>query len=79
MSVSSPEGRVMAERKIITVHEYPPIPIRDWDWVAYWEGDEEAGPRGNGRTEAEAIADLKDNYEDDLTAASIARDQYRNC
>lgn len=52
-------------RQIKTVHEYPPIPIRDFDWCAYFDGDEEEGPRGWGRTEAEAIADLRDNFEDE--------------
>ena len=57
------QRRDRSDRKIITWHEYPPIPDRRFDWVAYREGDEEDGPRGYGRTEAEAIADLKDNYE----------------
>lgn len=52
-------------RKIVTEHVYPPIPIRTMDWVAHYDGDEEGGPRGWGRTEAEAIADLKDNYEEE--------------
>jgi hypothetical protein len=48
-------------RKIVTVNVYPPIPIRTMDWVAYWDGDEEMGPRGWGKTEAEAIADLENH------------------
>lgn len=48
--------------KIITNHEYPPIPIRDHDWVAYYEGTEENGNYGWGKTEEEAIADLVENY-----------------
>lgn len=43
--------------KIITDFVYPPIPIRNFDWVAYRDGDEE-GPQGHGATEAEAIAEL---------------------
>ena len=50
-------------RKIVTSHDYPPIPIRDFDWCAYREGDEEEGPRGYGRTEAEAVADLIEQVE----------------
>ena len=47
------------ERKIITHHVYPPIPIRTSDWCAYRDGDEEVSGRyGWGRTEAEAVADL---------------------
>lgn len=45
---------------MITHHVYPPIPDRRWDWVAHWDGDEESPWRyGWGKTEAEAIADLK--------------------
>lgn len=49
-------------RKIITDFVYPPIPVRTMDWAAYYDGCEE-GPVGHGATEAEAIADLIDNYE----------------
>lgn len=49
------------ERKIITSHVYPPIPWRNNDWCAYYDGTEESGNYGWGETEAEAIADLKDN------------------
>lgn len=35
--------------KIITVHVYPPIPWRHFDWCAH---------QGHGATEDEAIADL---------------------
>lgn len=52
------------DRKIITHYEYPPIPVRTMDWVAYFDGDEEGGPRGWGATEAEAILDLKENYDE---------------
>jgi hypothetical protein len=45
--------------KIITKHEYPPIPIRSFDWCAYHEGEEEQGWYGWGATEAEAISDLQ--------------------
>jgi hypothetical protein len=37
----------------------PPIPYRHWDWVACIDGQEEDGINGYGRTEAEAIQDLK--------------------
>ncbi len=48
-------------RKIVTSHEYPPIPIRTHDWCAYYEGEEEAGGYGWGPTEDEAIADFIEN------------------
>lgn len=45
-------------RKIITTHVYPPIPDRRNDWSAHFDGEEE-GLAGWGRTEAEAVEDLK--------------------
>lgn len=52
--------------KIRTEFVYPPIPVRDFDWSAIdddtYDGAEDSGTRGQigyGRTEAEAIADLK--------------------
>lgn len=48
--------------RIITDHIYPPIPIRDFDWMAYHGGEEERGEYGYGRTEGEAIVDLTDNF-----------------
>jgi hypothetical protein len=49
--------------KIKTNYEYPPIPIRDYDWSAIdddtYDGAEDSHcPIGWGRTEEEAIADL---------------------
>ena len=52
----------MTGRAIKTVHEYPPIPDRRFDWCAFYDGEEEAGHYGWGRTEAEAIADFNENY-----------------
>lgn len=49
--------------KIVTSFVYPPIPVRQFDWCAYRDGEEEAGGYGYGATEAEAIADLKLNEE----------------
>ncbi len=44
---------------IVTQCVNPPLPTRQWDWVAYFNGDEEAnGPTGRGPTEAEALRDL---------------------
>ncbi len=50
------------QRKIITTHVYPPIPSRQFDWVAHYEGDDETGEYGYGETEAMAIADLAMTY-----------------
>jgi len=49
--------------KIITSYDHPPIPVRSFDWSACYEGFEEDGPCGHGATEAEAIADLTENYD----------------
>lgn len=53
-----------------TVFEYPPIPVRDHDWQAYFDAlDYEPGCNehyvGHGETEAEAIANLMDTIDDD--------------
>lgn len=45
--------------KIITVNVYPPIPDRRFDWCAYHDGEEELNRGGWGRTEAEALEDLR--------------------
>lgn len=44
--------------KIITSHDYPPIPIRDYDWSAIRENYDEGDLIGYGKTEQEAINDL---------------------
>jgi hypothetical protein len=49
--------------EIITRHVYPPIPLRSFDWLAFRRGNEETGPFGWAKTEAEAIAELKENEE----------------
>lgn len=48
---------------IETSFDYPPIPVRDFDWSAVtdnYDGELDAGfqPVGRGRTEEAAIADL---------------------
>ena len=54
--------------KIRTSFVYPPIPDRRFDWQAVYDdydGAEDSGNRGEigyGRTEAEAIADLTENF-----------------
>ncbi len=42
-----------------TQYDPPPIPIRTWDWSA-WYGDQDGDTiYGHGATETEAIADLE--------------------
>jgi hypothetical protein len=61
-------------RDIRTSFVYPPIPDRSCDWSAIDRNtyDGEGSPIGWGRTEAEAIADLKEQLEDD-ELTTIAR------
>lgn len=51
--------------RIVTSHIFPPIPVRDFDWCAHYDGEEEAGNYGYGHTEAEAIQDFIDNHQAD--------------
>jgi len=44
--------------KIITIFDYPPIPIRKYDWSAIREDYDEGDLIGLGETEKEAIEDL---------------------
>ena len=44
--------------KIITNYDYPPIPIRNYDWSAIREGYDEGDLIGHGKTEQKAIEDL---------------------
>lgn len=46
--------------KIVTHCEWPPIPIRSFDYCAHYDDPE--GPTGWGATEAEAVNDLLTNY-----------------
>jgi hypothetical protein len=43
--------------RIVTSHQYPPIPMKEFDWAAYFEGEED-GLVGYGPTEKAALADL---------------------
>ncbi len=54
----------MTPPKIVTGYWMKPIPDRRFDWSAHWDGREESGPYGYGRTKAEAIRDLTDNYDE---------------
>jgi hypothetical protein len=49
---------------VITDYDPPPIPIRDFDYVAYlWESRYDEELTGRGRTDADAIEDLLDRLE----------------
>ena len=49
-------------RKIVASYVCPPIPVRGADWVAHFDGDEEAGEYGYGATKQEAVNDLISTY-----------------
>jgi len=53
-------------RKIVTDYWPKPIPLRQFDWMAHYDGDEPndngSMAHGSGRTEAQAVLDLIDNY-----------------
>lgn len=49
--------------KIKTHNSFPPIPIRQFDWQAWYDGEEdEQMACGHGATEEAAIADLIENH-----------------
>jgi len=69
---------------IETTHEFPPIPIRSFDWSAVldsYDGAIGSGwqPVGSGKTEEAAIADLLAQIEeyDDAYAEEEAADMRR--
>ena len=49
----------MNSPKIVTSYQFPPIPDRSFDWSAVTDNYDLGHPIGHGATEAEAIADLK--------------------
>lgn len=69
-------------RRIVTEYEYPPIPLRSWDWSAVEDGYEPGDPIGRGASELAAIADLQEQimelwagYEEWLDAQALAWDE----
>ena len=48
--------------QIHTENVYPPIPLRQFDWSATYDGYEPGDPIGWGKTEQDAIDDLVLNY-----------------
>lgn len=49
--------------KVVTSNIFPPIPVRQYDWCAYFDGEEE-GLTGYGATEEDAIDDLIQLWEE---------------
>lgn len=58
----------MTAARVVTTHVYPPIPDRQFDWCAYFDGEEEAGQYGWGATEQAAVDDLVTNAQPDRNA-----------
>lgn len=48
----------MNAREIVAKFDPPPIPLRDFDWMATYADYEFGDPVGLGRTKGDAIADL---------------------
>lgn len=58
-------GLNRSQRRIVTSYQNPPIPTRELDWCAHYDGEEEAGNYGWGPTDADAIADFIENCAED--------------
>jgi len=52
-------------KKIITYQAFPPIPVRNMEWLAHYDGEEEKGEYGYGFAEQEAVSDLKQSFQKD--------------
>lgn len=66
-------------RKIVTSHVFPPIPTRQFDWCAFYDGDEESGNYGYGATEAEAVKDFLENCTSERCSLDVGCDEYGVC
>jgi len=58
MSMTGFVTQTRYDRKIVTTYVNLPIPTRNMDWCAYYDGEEERGGYGYGATEKDAIDDL---------------------
>jgi hypothetical protein len=55
-----------SDREIVLSFDYPPIPVRDFDWSACdWNTYEPGAPLGRGPTAEAALADLLDILEEE--------------
>jgi hypothetical protein len=73
----TPEIRIAVyyrfDTSIVTEKISPPIPIRNYDWTAWIDGDEETGSCGYGENEKDAIKDL---LEEMLLNGEISNAEY---
>ena len=58
--MNAPDCLRIAGRRIVVDYVNPPIPIRAFDFCAFFEGNDIGDPQGYGTTAAEAIKDLRD-------------------
>ena len=54
--------------KILVSFQHPSIPDRKFDWIAFYEGEEEKREYGYGSTPYMAVLDLINNYSPTLYA-----------
>lgn len=58
----------MIDREIVVSFVYPPIPIRDFDYFAHFDGDEPSDSgsmiHGYGKTPLDAIRELLDREDE---------------
>jgi hypothetical protein len=60
MRLASADGM---DKVIKTEFVNPPVSLRDYDWRAWFDGEEQRGQYGYGATEKEAIANLLEQYD----------------
>lgn len=60
-------GYLVPHTGIVTEYWRKPVPTDAYDWIAYREEDagEDGKPWGHGRTEYEAITNLREQLEDE--------------
>jgi hypothetical protein len=63
--MSTHKEQVVNGRTVHTFFEFPPIPIRTFDFGAVLDGYEPGAPIGWGPTEEQAIADLFEQMDDE--------------
>lgn len=65
MSITGQEiETVGCEPTVVTRYDPKPVPVRNCDWEATFEGYDCGDPIGFGATEANAIADLMEQIEE---------------
>jgi len=63
-------------KRIIVSEVFPPIPTTDFDYCAFYLGDEERREYGWGSTRNEAISDLKEKFEEGYYPNTFSPEEY---